>query len=289
MYCKVSAPGSCGELVQGVVNNRWFLVTCPINLYSEVTVELIPNSTDIWGPADCTKTLDAVKKTFHYFGQEAGAYIDVKSNLPRGKGLASSTADIAAACLATAHALGKQLSLKELAQLCLMIEPSDGIFLPGIAIFDHINGSIARTLGQAPPLRILVIDFGGEVDTITFNQREDLEHENKLKEKHVRRALQMVVRGLRRGAIESIGEGATLSAKANQSILYRPQLDELVSVAQNFGACGINVAHSGTVVGLLFAQAAIPGKLEREITKLFPHIHDMFLVKVIDGGLTVLS
>ena len=34
------APGACGELVQGTINNINFLITCPINIFSYVTVEL---------------------------------------------------------------------------------------------------------------------------------------------------------------------------------------------------------------------------------------------------------
>ena len=35
---KVKVPGSCGEIVQGTESGRPFLITCPINCYTEVRV-----------------------------------------------------------------------------------------------------------------------------------------------------------------------------------------------------------------------------------------------------------
>jgi uncharacterized protein involved in propanediol utilization len=36
----VRAPGACGELAQGVIEGIHFLVTCPVDFYSRVKVDL---------------------------------------------------------------------------------------------------------------------------------------------------------------------------------------------------------------------------------------------------------
>ena len=63
----------------------------------------------------------------------------------------------------------------EIARIALLIEPSDGVMLPGIAKFDHRQGKVADTLGSPPPMRVVALDFGGSVDTLDFNSvnRED--------------------------------------------------------------------------------------------------------------------
>src|ERR1039458_6783440 len=49
-----------------------------------------------------------------------------------------------------------------------------------------------------------------------------------------------------------LGRVATASARINQRFLPKPSLEFLVEVCQRHGGCGVQVAHSGTVVGLIF-------------------------------------
>jgi len=47
MSYTVKVPGSCGELAQGYLNNSNFLISCPIDIYSEVTVEINKENDEI--------------------------------------------------------------------------------------------------------------------------------------------------------------------------------------------------------------------------------------------------
>ena len=69
-----------------------------------------------------------------------------------------------------------------------------------------------------------------------------------------RRALALIEAGIATADSDLVGRGATLSAMAYQAVLPKPQLPEVLSIAEACGAVGVNVAHSGTVIGLLFAQ-----------------------------------
>lgn len=77
------------------------------------------------------------------------------------KGMASSTAEVAASIEATALALGKEINKSDVARIALSIEPTDGCFFPGIVLFDHREGKLYESLGNPPPLDTLVLDFGG--------------------------------------------------------------------------------------------------------------------------------
>lgn len=49
-----------------------------------------------------------------------------------------------------------------------------------------------------------------------------------------------------------LGRVATASARINERFLPKPRLTEIEAIGDRFGAIGVQVAHSGTVVGLMF-------------------------------------
>jgi L-threonine kinase len=283
MQAIARACGACGELVQGMVDGRYFLITCPVDIQAEATVTLTPGGR-VQGPPGKSKALAAVRLTLARLGeQDRGARLAINNPLPPGKGLASSTADVAAAAAATAMAAGVELPPEEIKKIALAIEPSDGTFLPGIVRFDHLRGEFQESLGEPPPLAVLIVDPGGTVDTLLFNQRRDLMALNQAKEGAVRQAAALVQEGLVRGRADLIAAGATLSALANQEILYKPELETLMAIAARSGALGINTAHSGTVTGILYRPGEVDiYRLETEIRRVFPHVR--FIRANITGG-----
>ena len=247
-------PGSCGELAQGFIDGNHFLVSCPIDMYATASVEVSAGTGGICAPRDAPKARQSVEQTLKHFGRsDVDVNLNLSSTLPRGKGMASSTADVSASIAATAAALGESEAMppSEIARLSLMVEPSDGLMLPGISLIDHRHGTTARTIGEAPPMRVVVLDFGGGVDTLEFN---NVDREDTLRELQPRfeEALAMIVRGIEDGRAEDVAAGATLSAVANQHVLFKPQLEAVMKQAEELGALGVNVAHSGTIIGMLF-------------------------------------
>ena len=93
----VLVPGTCGELVQGTICGTNFLVSCPVNWFSRVTIIAAPGQRRIAFPADRIKTARAVRRALQREGGAGlAAVIEVSSGLPIGKGMASSTADLSA-------------------------------------------------------------------------------------------------------------------------------------------------------------------------------------------------
>ncbi|MDE2767746.1 MAG: GHMP kinase [Chloroflexota bacterium] len=282
------APGTCGELAQGHLDGTAVMVTCPIDVGSRAVVEVSHGSGSVHGPASAPKAGRAVASTLDLLGRpDLNARLDLESALPRSKGMASSTADVSAAIAATAAALDATLSPQQQAELALAVEPSDGVMLPGIALFDHLGGRIARTLGQPPPMRVLVLEFAGEVDTEAFNagnRANGVYHDDG----HFREALELIAAGLANGDPRQIGEGATLSSQLNQSVLPKPQLSDALKLGQDAGALGVNVAHSGTVIGLLFeADAELIAWAAHSARQRLPEIVAIHNCRMIGGGAVV--
>ncbi len=282
-----SAPGTCGELAQGVLDGVPVMVTCPIDLSSTATVALCEGRGRVHGPAESPKAVRAVELALGLLGcDDVDARLHIQCQVPRGKGMASSTADIVASVEATAAALNSEISPRDQAELALSIEPSDGVMMPGIALFDHIGGQIARSLGSPPDMRVLALEFAGEVDTEAFNAVERLGELQKL-EASFREALGLISEGLDRGDCELIGRGATLSALSYQEVLPKPQLPAAIAIGRDAGALGVNVAHSGTAVGLLFSgdteRVAWASKAARREFSDLLAVHDR---QLIGGGVT---
>jgi len=284
MKVTVKAPGSCGELAQGTINGRNFLITCPIDVYSEVTV-----TTEVSIPLHIgNKVQTAIDKTVQYLKiQDRSFHVSVKSDLPLGKGMASSSADISATCQGIALSVGQQLSPDEIADIALSIEPTDGIFYPGIVLFDHVRGSLRQYLGAAIPMYIAIFDVGGEIDTLNFNKRLDLKKLNEANECQVQQAVNFINKGLITKDISLIGKGATISALANQNILFKPHLDDIINIGLSWGAVGVNIAHSGTVVGVLFPINKLSNSPSciGEINKYCTGVNYLRTVQFISGGL----
>lgn len=278
MDVTVTVPGSCGELVQGYEQGRPFLVTLPVNRYASVRIMDDGKRVRPSGWKGCM----ALQKGLAYWQIRDFPYsVYVSTQLPYSKGMASSSAEIGAILTAAAAVLGKQCTDQELAYLAASVEPTDGVFCKGWCCLDYNSGKILHTYAPLP-LHIAVIDTGGTVDTLRFHD--------------ACRQVSMETR-LRRQLLwepwdyERMGKAAVLSAMANQEILYKPGLHELQQAAAALGAVGINAAHSGTVLGMLFPAAVPVIWIETQVREMLhrtgcPGMY-MDTVSAVSGGYTI--
>lgn len=282
----VRAPGVCGELVQGMMGEHHFLVTCPIDYFARARVSLHQNGSGIEAPSDCLKSAAALRATLHRLGQgHLGGKLCINSPIPRSKGMGSSSADVTATIAATALALGEELAPEDMASIALAVEPSDGVMFPGIALLDHREGRIIQVLGPPPPMEIVALDFGGTVDTVEFNA-VDRRSQWKAIQAQVDQALSLVKNGIREQDPALIGQGASISSLANQALLFKPQLPEALEFAESVGAAGVNVGHSGTVIGILLDARERTGKsVYRRAKEAFPQAEAVHHFRLLGGGI----
>ncbi|NUZ07883.1 hypothetical protein [Piscinibacter koreensis] len=255
------APATCGEFVQGCIDGQHFLVNCPVDLYAEAGVR--PCGADgvrISHAGDFGKIIEAadvMRRTFHL---ELHHEIAIRSDIPRGKGMASSTADLTAALQALCISCDMQLSDRQFARVLTAVEPSDCVHFPGIAHVDHLGGRLFESLPAPAGMRVLVVDCGGEVDTVSFDRARAASIYRR-EEPAIRAALHLMKLGLRRGDKHAVATAATLSAQISQQILPKPQFNDLLACARHCGALGVNCAHSGTVLGVLYDEDEALGEM----------------------------
>mgnify|MGYP002621254455 CR=1 FL=1 len=262
MRVKVKVPGSCGELVQGFFAGEPLLVTCPVEIFTRVTVS--DEFSGVLGLGEkslsmLAKTLEFLKAPDFKFG------IKLVSELPRAKGMASSSADLAAVSKAAALALGRDISAEKISELAASIEPTDGIFFSGIAAMNPVTGKFVKNIRAAENFQIAIFDYGGTVDTLKFNRRSNFQ-------------IPALADALSFELVEA-------SARANQQILYKKNLPEITAFAKNLGAVTVNAAHSGTVIGIFFrAGDEVDAKI-LEISRRFEFVKFVALTRLSGGGI----
>ncbi|MBC1736696.1 propanediol utilization protein [Listeria seeligeri] len=253
MEIKAKCPASCGELLQGWIEGSEKLISYPINWFSEVTLsdKLIVNKTGN------TKAWLAFQQTCEYFGvpenERPRVSLQVKSTIPVAKGMASSTADIAATIGVTASWLQQKITETEIAKLCLRLEPTDSTIFQTLTLFDHLKGTTIRSTEWLPKLGVVVLEPLTILETALFRQES---HQNQLlqNEANLARGFALFEQAIRQQKVDLLGVAATISAESNQAILPKPFFKEMLEVVEKLDLPGLNVSHSGTVVGLLYEQ-----------------------------------
>lgn len=250
-----SAFGTCGELLQGVMaeNNLDFLVTLPIRAGSTAVFEPDPRLDCVHvHPPHKTKSRRLAELVLRRRGIPGGGRLHLCCELPEGKGLASSSADLVATARAVIGATGHDADPLEIESYLRAIEPSDGVMYPGVVAFYHRQVRLHTWLGLPPPLTIVTADEGGAIDTITFNRAP--KPFTAADKNEYSSLLQTLTAALAEQDTAAIGYVATRSAIMNSALRPRGHLDTTIAEARSIGALGVVVAHSGTTIGMLLAD-----------------------------------
>ncbi|KMW71899.1 GHMP kinase [Photorhabdus luminescens subsp. luminescens] len=282
---KARCPASCGELIQGWVLGGEKLISCPVNWFSEVSV-----TDGVPGKDERPRMRQMVKIVLAYFGLSVemarGLRISFTSTIPVAKGLASSTADIAATALATARYLGETVDETTLASFCVQLEPTDSTLFSQLTLFDHQTGKTQIACDWQPPIDILLLESPATLITADYHRlnRHPTLLENAAMLEH---AWKLFCQAVATRNCLRLGEATTLSAQANQKLSVKPAFDSLLELVERSGIYGLNVAHSGSVVGLLCDRRHHDVEYlcwwlkHRGVTRFYPRQH---LLTMIPGG-----
>jgi uncharacterized protein involved in propanediol utilization len=248
-----AAFGSFGELLQGVLPDEVdFLVTLPIDRGSRVRFRLDPGGELRVFPSHKWKARTLARMLMDASGWDGGGTLIVDSELPVGKGLASSSADLVATARALGEVLGIDTSPPAIEYWLRQIEPTDGVMYPGVAAFEHRRVRLRAFLGPLPPLTVVAVDEGGQVDTVAFNARRKPFAESDRQE--YADLLGRLTAAVPAADLDAVGKVATRSTVLNQALLPKRHLAAMLSICEEKDALGVVCAHSGTVIGVMLAD-----------------------------------
>lgn len=247
-----------GEILQGVFEMpsgrlcRALVTLCAEVFWSEATFVPDPEGPVVADDPWRVKAVRAAELALARAGHTGGGRLHVRSNIPPGWGLGSSTSDVTAAIRAVAESLGLALSADDVAALAVQAETASDstMFEQRALLFAQRRGVLVEDLGQPLP-NLEVLGFNTDphgVDTVSFPPARYSWAEIEA----FRPLLGLLRQAVRQDDADLCGRVATASARINQRHLPKPHFDRLEALVERVGAVGLQVAHSGTVVGLLF-------------------------------------
>lgn len=271
-------PASCGELMQGALDGRDFLINAPIDLYAEVAVGIAEKS-HVASSGHYPK-IDAILRGF-----PSSHAVTLRREIPRGKGMASSTAELAAVIAAI---VGADVNEKDITDRLMPVDHStDHLYSEGITMVNHLTGKVWQRFGTPPPLAFILVDTGGNVDTHSFDRTRAravaAEYADVLRE-----GLALLDRGFRERNATWIARAATISARVNQHVLFKDPFTILWEGTTAHGALGVNCAHTGTVLGVMFDPTTTDGDvLQERVVTLMGASAILGTHRLVSGGVSL--
>lgn len=244
-------PASCGEFVQGVLDNEEYLSSYAINLFSVATLEEGKEVIHT-GPTKSRKAMELVFEKFNIPVEESKKIsLNINSQIPIGKGMASSTADIGATIKATLSMLGKSLTGEEISKLAVKIEATDSLLLNRHSIFNPLTADIKKYMGGIENAKVVILEPDDILDTKSIRMTPNYRMYKMQNKEIIKESFSLLDEGLARNDLSLVGKACTYSSLANENIHKKPFLKEIIEISDKFGCYGVNIAHSGTVIGIL--------------------------------------
>jgi uncharacterized protein involved in propanediol utilization len=258
--------GKVGEWLQGVdceggpivyalaVDLSPFRTVTSVEPAAELTVLINPDA-----PADSAKVKKAITELASSYGCDCTWRVTISGSPPRGKGLGSSSIDIASTLLAIRELIGLRISSSELFKLMCRVERSDYLFNPELIVAANPSDGRWSVVGRAPKCLVLAWDTdpSGAVNT------EAVRHLDV-----ARRSFGQEYRELtgmmQSGETETLLRAATRSAEINERILPKIGFSVAHKFVNALPEVGLIAAHTGTCLGFVLPEP-IDQDLERYI------------------------
>lgn len=249
----IQIPGTCGEWIQTVSRGRECLVSLPIDEYTEVKVG--------WASPEVAlrsylKLMPKSQSALALIGKElalspkqlASITVDISRELAIGKGMASSTADLAGIIKGVSSLVEVPITPEKILSLCCQIEASDGIMFDRLALIDHLEGTVLESFETFLPVDILMLVPDSQYETSQL--REESCYLEKLSQK-TEIPLTLFKKAMLEQSLFDLGKASIQSLLENERILTNHYLKSLIELSALYDCYGVVGGHSGTISGLL--------------------------------------
>ncbi|MGF9566869.1 GHMP kinase [Neorhizobium sp. BT27B] len=205
-------------------------------------------------PSSCEKSRNAGELAIAAFGNASvGGHLQIATDIPIGQGMGSSTADVLASIHAVLDYHGAEPTPEMIMKIAVAAETACDatLFRQHAVVFAHREGFVIEAFRRPiPPLAIISIDTAPDLRVSTLEHQPAVYEPDEIE---AFRPLHSLLRlAINTGNVQLLGRVATASARINERFLPKPYLQTLHDIARRFDAAGIQVAHSGTLAGIIF-------------------------------------
>jgi L-threonine kinase len=270
--------GKVGEWLQGVdsegapivyaltVGSSPFRTLTSVEPARSLVVSINPDA-----PAESAKVQKAIKELAISYGLEADCTyrVTITGSPPRGKGLGSSSIDIASVLLAIKELHGWEISTEELFKLMCRVERSDYLFNPELIVAANPRDGRYAIVAPAPKCLVLAWDTdpGTVVDTTSVLHLD-------LARRSFHEEYQELSSMIHNGATECLLTAATRSAELNNRILPKLGFSVARKLVHELQNVGLIAAHTGTILGV-----ALPQPVDKDMQRyIWEFVVDRYLV-----------
>ena len=201
------------------------------------------------------------------FASDCDYRITILDSPPAGKGLGSSSVDVASALLAIKHHRNLDVSESTLFQIMCRVERSDFLFRPELIIATNPVVGSSSTVGNAPRCVLVAWDTAPaeHVDT------EAVRHLD-LARRRFSRDYKELCSLMQSNDPAALFHASTQSAKLNDQLLPKKGFSLANRLANEFHALGIIAAHTGTYLGIVFPSSVDQDLLTSVRVKLLKQV-----------------
>jgi len=202
------------------------------------------------------------------FASDCDYRITILDSPPAGKGLGSSSVDVASALLAIKHHRNLDVSEATLFQIMCRVERSDFLFRPELIIATNPVVGSSSPVGNAPRCVLVAWDTAPaeRVDT------EAVRHLD-LARRRFSRDYKELCSLMQSNDPAVLFHASTRSADLNDQLLPKTGFSRANRLADDFHALGIVAAHTGTYLGIVFPSSvdqalliSLQAKLVKELS-----------------------
>lgn len=174
--------------------------------------------------------------------------ITQQSNIPIGKGLSSSSADVLGVLNTLNLFYNANYSIETIYKLAAIVEPTDPCLHFENVIFNQKNGEVIQVFSELP-FKLIYFDSDRSliIDTIEFSQKISYTNQQQLRYQHLYEAIGVV---FETANYDLFYQCLSASAEMNTTLLPKRNFNLLQDFAFRHKV-GLFVAHSGTYMGLV--------------------------------------
>ena len=152
-------------------------------------------------------------------------------------------------------------------------------------IFNPLTADIKKYLGGINDTKVVILEPNDILNTKLIRTMPNYKMYKMQNKEIIKKSFDLLDEGLAKKDLNLIGRACTYSGLANENIHQKPFLKDIIEVSDKFGCYGVNIAHSGTVVGILMHKEMDDKRIiqylkENEISQYYKKIYTS---DIIDG------